>query len=275
MPDQPEVPEQPRTTVTVRDGVADVRLNRPAKLNAFDRGMFDALVATGEALAADNRVRAVVLSGEGRAFSAGLDLSMFGQMANPSSSVGQDLVGGRVAGPANRAQQAVWIWRALEVPVIAAVHGPALGAGCQLALGADLRIVAPDAQLSVLEIRWGLIPDMAGTYLLPRLVGPDVAKELLWSGRMVSGEEAVRIGMATRVADDPLAAALDLAGEIASKSPHAIRQGKRLIDASLDRGPEEQLLDEEKTMVSLIGSANQKEAVAAWFDKRPPAYSDV
>lgn len=273
----PEQPENPRTLVTVNDGVADVRLNRPAKLNAFDDAMFDALIATGEALANDPAVRAVVLSGEGRAFSAGLDLALFGEMASPEAEqLTARLTGGRHGGgSANRGQRAVWVWRELEVPVIAAVSGPALGAGLQLALGADLRIVAPDAKLSVLEIRWGLIPDMAGTYLLPRLVGVEVAKELTWTGRIVSGEEAVRLGLATRVAEDPRVAAMELARQLAKASPHAIRNGKRLLDASLDRGPAEQLADEERTIAALIGSPNQKEAVAAFFDKRDAAFSDL
>lgn len=268
-------PETPRVVVSVTAGVADVRLNRPEKLNAFDAAMFSGLVAAGERIKADRHVRAVVISGEGRGFSAGLDLSMFSLMAaGNGAGVVSDLTGSRQDGPANAAQRAVWVWRELEVPVIAAVHGPALGAGFQLALGADLRVVAPDASMSVLEIRWGLIPDMSGTYMLPRLVGPDVAKELTWTGRMVGGEEALRIGLATRLAEDPRASALELAATLAKASPHAIRQGKRLLDASPGRGPAEQLADEAATMASLIGSANQTEAVAAWFDKRDPSFSD-
>ena len=279
MSDQPQPDEQagtPRVTVAAAGGVADVRLNRPEKLNAFDRPMFDALVAVGEALAADRSVRAVVLSGEGRGFSAGLDLSMFATMVGPDSAeTGASLIGGRDRGPANHAQQATWVWHEMPVPVIAAVHGPALGAGFQLALAADLRIVAPDAKMSVLEVRWGLIPDMTGTFLLPRLVGIDVAKELTWTGRMVGGEEALRMGLATSVADDPRADALALARDLAAKSPTAIREGKRLLDASLARSPAEHLADEERTMVSLIGSPNQKEAVAAWFEQRPPVFGDA
>jgi enoyl-CoA hydratase/carnithine racemase len=269
-------PETPRVVVTVAAGVAEVRLNRPEKLNAFDAAMFTGLVAAGERLRADRQVRAVVISGEGRGFSAGLDLSMFAGMAGGDGArVVSELTGSRQDGPGNAAQRAVWVWRELEVPVIAAVHGPALGAGFQLALGADLRIVTPDASMSVLEVRWGLIPDMSGTYLLPRLVGPDVAKELTWTGRMVGGEEALRIGLATRLAEDPRAAALELAGQLAQASPHAIRQGKRLLEASLDRGPAEHLADEATTMASLIGSPNQTEAVAAWFDKRDPSFADA
>jgi enoyl-CoA hydratase/carnithine racemase len=170
-------------------------------------------------------------------------------------------------------QQACWVWQELEVPVIAAVHGPALGGGLQIALGADLRIVAPDAKLSVLEARWGLIPDMTGTVMLPKVVGLDVAKELTFTGRMVSGEEAVRLGLATRVADDPRAAAMELAADLAGKSPDALRHGKRLLNLSGTRPVAEQLLDERTTMASLIGSPNQVEATMAFFEKRAPRFS--
>ncbi|HET9689897.1 MAG TPA: crotonase/enoyl-CoA hydratase family protein [Acidimicrobiales bacterium] len=265
-----------RVVVDVDGGVADVRLARPEKMNAFDRQMFDDLVAAGESLKADRSVRAVVLSGEGRAFSAGLDLSIFGEMASGERG-GSSIISreGR-SGPANRGQQAVWVWRELEVPVIAAVHGHALGAGFQLALGADLRIVAPDAALSVLEVRWGLIPDMCGTWLLPRLIGPQAAAELFWTGRMVPGTEAVAMGLALRCADDPHAEALALARDIAARSPQSIAEGKRLLGLSTAPGRtvDEQLRDEERTMAALIGSPNQKEAVEAWFAKRPPAFTD-
>jgi enoyl-CoA hydratase/carnithine racemase len=171
-------------------------------------------------------------------------------------------------------QQTSWVWTELPVPVIAAVHGVALGGGLQVALGADIRIVAPDARLSVLEVRWGLTPDMTATWFLPRLVGPDVAKELTFTGRMVSGEEAARIGLATRVSESPLDDALALAREIASKSPTAVRGAKRLIDASLTRTAAEQFEDERKTIGSLIGSPNQVEAVTAYFEKRDPLFND-
>ena len=158
--------------------------------------------------------------------------------------------------------------------MIAAVHGVALGGGLQLALGADLRIVAPDARLSVLEIRWGMIPDMTGTWVLPRLVGIDVAKELTWTGRMVSGTEAAGLGLATRVADDPRAEALALAQTIATSSPDAIRTAKVLLEASLEAGPAEQFRAEAKLNGGLIGSANQKEAAVAFLEKRSPAFVD-
>ena len=162
----------------------------------------------------------------------------------------------------------------MAVPVIAAVHGVALGGGFQIALGADIRIVAPDVRMSVLEIRWGLIPDMTGTHMLPRLVPLDVAKELLWTGRMVSGEEAVTLGLATRVSDDPRRDALALAAEVAASNPFAIRAGKRLLNQSGQVSQGEQFRDEASTMASLIGTPNQVEAVQAYFEKRPPVFAD-
>jgi enoyl-CoA hydratase/carnithine racemase len=168
------------------------------------------------------------------------------------------------------------VWQELAVPVIAAITGPCLGGGLQIALGADIRIVAPDAKLSVLEMRWGLIPDMTGTWVLPRLVGDDVARELTFTGRMVSGAEAVALGMCTRVADDPRAAAMELAAEIAAKSPVAIRHAKRLLTLSTSPGRtvEDHFLDERTTMGSLIGSPENVEAVTAYFEKRDAVFSD-
>jgi enoyl-CoA hydratase/carnithine racemase len=262
--------------MSVEAGVADVRLNRPDKLNALDPAMFDALVDTGVRIASDPSVRAVVLSGEGRGFCSGLDFVSFQAMT--SSEGGSrvttrlgDRAGGRIT---THAQQAAFVWTELPVPVIAAVHGVALGGGLQIALAADLRIVAPDARLSVLEIRWGLIPDMTGTYMLPRLVALDVAKELTWTGRMVSGEEALALGLATRVSDDPLSAALTLAAELAASNPYAIRAAKYLLNQSGFVSSAQQFQDEARSMGSLIGTPNQVEAVSAYFEKRPPVFVD-
>lgn len=273
-----------RILLDVTDGIAHVRLNRPAKLNALDGALLAALVDAGESLKQDRRVRAVVLSGEGRGFCAGLDVATFEAMAGGGggTSSGQPAgsgtsrlgaigeTGGRIT---HLGQQACWVWQEVEVPVIAAVHGPALGGGLQIALGADLRIVDPDATLSVLEVRWGLVPDMTGTYALVRLVGLDVAKDLTFTGRMVSGTEAVELGLATRVADDPVAAALELAAELTRRSPDALRHGKRLLNLAGLRPPAEQFLDERETMASLIGSPNQVEATMAYVDKREPRFT--
>ncbi|MDX2168105.1 MAG: crotonase/enoyl-CoA hydratase family protein [Deltaproteobacteria bacterium] len=263
-----------RVSVTISGGVADVRLNRPEKLNALDRAMFEALAETGAGLKSDPSVRAVVLSGEGRGFCAGLDFASFMAMAGDADP-GASLLDRRSAdSPANFAQRAAWVWTELPVPVIAAVHGVAYGGGLQIALGADIRIAAPDAQLSVMEIKWGLIPDMSGTQTLRHLVRLDVAKELTFTGRVVSGREAAELGLVTRVAEDPRAAALAMAHEIAGKSPDAIRAGKHLLDQAPLVSVADGLRLEERLQRGLIGSANQLEAVAANMQKRPPVFRD-
>src|SRR5882724_217050 len=203
-----------RITVSMQDGVADVRLNRPEKMNALDSAMFEGIVETGAALARDRALRAVVVSGEGRAFCAGLDFGSFMGMANRERPA-RSLVDRDADSVANFAQRAAYVWTELPVPVIAAVHGVAFGGGLQIALGADIRFVTPDAQLSVMEIKWGLVPDMSGTQTLRRLVRLDVAKELTFTGRIVSGTEAERLGLVTRVMESPRDAALETAMEIA------------------------------------------------------------
>jgi enoyl-CoA hydratase/carnithine racemase len=272
-----------RISVTRSGGVADVRLNRPDKMNALDAEMFTALVETADSLATDGSLRSVVLSGEGRSFCAGLDFASFQGMADREPSDGGG--GGGNSGSASvlltgegrithKGQQAVYGWTELPVPVIAAVHGHALGGGIQLALGADVRIVAPDAKLSVAEIRWGLIPDMTGTQSLINLVGLDVAKELTFTGRNVSGEEAVALGLCTRLADDPHAEAMALATEIAEKSPHAVRAAKRLFNSAPKVTLADGFQSEREEIGRLIGSPNQLEQVTAFFEKRSPNFTD-
>jgi len=265
-----------RVTVEITDGVADVRLARPDKRNALDRAMFAALISTGERLKSDPGVRAVVLSGEGPDFCAGLDFGEF-QAMRDGREVGvlaaDDLP--PATGPARATgQRAAYVWAELPVPVIAAVTGNALGGGLQVALGADIRIVTADAKLSVLEIRWGLIPDMTGSQLLPELVGRDVAKELTYSGRIVSGTEAVQIGLATRVDPEPRLAALELARAIAGRSPHAIRAAKRLLDLAGRVDLQTGFAAEQQEIKALIGSPNQVEAVTAEFERRPPKFAE-
>ncbi|HZR83626.1 MAG TPA: crotonase/enoyl-CoA hydratase family protein [Candidatus Binatia bacterium] len=269
-----------RVTVSVDGGVADVKLNRPDKMNALDQAMFRALVDTGRALGRERAVRAIVLSGEGRAFCAGLDFASFMAMRGDESSgsgggaAAGDLLARRGEEPANFAQSAAWVWAAIPQPVIAAVHGVAFGGGLQIALGADIRIVAPDARFSVMEVKWGLVPDMSLTQTLRHVVRLDVAKELTFTGRIVSGHEAVELGLATRVADDPHAAAFELAREIAGKSPHAVRAGKRLLREAWVAPPAEGFALEESLQRTLIGSPNQIEAVAANLEKRAPSFRD-
>jgi enoyl-CoA hydratase/carnithine racemase len=262
-----------RITVEITNGVADVRLVRADKMNALDDAMFSALIETGERLKGEKGVRAVVLSGEGRAFCAGLDTSNFASMAGGGRS-DRLVATPRTPGGANRAQQAVMVWREIPVPVIAAVHGVAFGGGFQLALGADLRFVAPDARMSVMEIKWGLVPDMAGVVLLRALVRDDQFRDLTFSGRIFNGEEAHALGIATRVTADPRAEALAYAAEIAAKSPDAIRAAKRLLNLPAGATAAEILLAESVEQSALIGSPNQVEAVMANLEKRAPRFAD-
>ncbi|MET3494499.1 crotonase/enoyl-CoA hydratase family protein [Variovorax boronicumulans] len=260
------------------DGVVQLQLARADKMNALDPAMFDALIEAGEALCGDAAVRAVVISGRGKAFCAGLDMASFERMQQGAGAevlgegaAGADLVR-RTHGISNAAQQVAMVWRDVPVPVIAAVHGVAFGGGLQVALGADIRIVAPDTKLSVMEIKWGLVPDMAGMVLMRELARSDVVRELTFTGRIFSGEEALRIGFATRLSADPLDAALQMAHEIAGKSPDAIRAGKRLLNASLSQDAAQLLIAESVEQKALIGSANQIEAVKANIERRAPRF---
>lgn len=267
-----------RISVSIDNGVADVRLTRADKMNALDDAMFEALITRGQELAANPDVRCIVISGEGRAFCAGLDMGNFGKMADakpedaaPTGGAGR--LEQRTHGISNRPQYAVRVWREMPVPVIAAVHGVAFGGGFQVILGADMRYVAPDTKLSIMEIRWGLVPDMAGTQIMRHLAREDIVRELTYTGRVFSGEEALEYGFATRVEADPLAAALATAREIASKSPSAIEASKRLLSAAVYAGEEEGLVLESVEQDALIGSANQTEAVMSQLEKRDANYA--
>jgi enoyl-CoA hydratase/carnithine racemase len=269
-----------RIRVLRKDGIADVRLNRPDKMNALDPLMFEALVETGRDLADDRSVRVVVLSGEGRAFSAGLDMTSMAAIAGSgaagaaSTKPKRALFDRDASSPANFAQQTAWVWRDMPVPVVAAVHGVAYGGGLQIALGADIRFVAPDAKLSIRESYWGLIPDMAGSQLLRGLVRPDVAKELTFTARIFSGEEAFALGLATHLSNTPYEAAMELAREIAGISPDAIRAAKLLLNEAPLVSPAAGLQREEMLQRRLAGSPNQMEAVKANFEKRAARFSD-
>ncbi len=267
-----------RVEVTMSDGVADVRLVRADKMNALDAAMFEALVATSARLAQEKGLRAVVLSGEGRSFCAGLDMGRFAAMKEKGGNgvAGRERrdLSERTHGLANFPQQAVWGWRQLPVPVIAAIQGVAFGGGFQLALGADIRFLTPDARMSIMEIKWGLVPDMAGTPILASLVRDDILRELTFTGRIFSAQEAVSYGLATRICDDPRASAFELAREIAGKSPDAIRACKRMLNnLTVDPGPA--LLAESVEQMKLMGGPNQLEAVRANIDKRAPRFADV
>jgi enoyl-CoA hydratase/carnithine racemase len=258
-----------RVTIRFEKGVADVRLNRADKLNALDPAMFEGIERALAELRDMPGLRAVVLSGEGRAFSAGLDMA---SMASGGASAGKDLRD-RTHGPANIFQHVAWGWRELPVPVIAAVQGIAFGGGFQIMSGADIRIMRPDARLSIMELKWGLVPDMAGIALWRTLVRDDVLRELTYTHREFSGEEALRLGFATRLADDPHAEAMVLAREIANKNPDAIRAAKRLYSA-YSNDADRLLMAESVEQAGVIRTPNQVEAVRANMERRAPEFRD-
>ncbi|MDX4952716.1 crotonase/enoyl-CoA hydratase family protein [Delftia acidovorans] len=265
---------QERVRISVDHGVAEVTLARPDKMNALDPAMFDALIDALARLRDTPGLRAVVLHGEGRAFCAGLDMGSMAGIADGQQTADMTDLAARTHGMANRFQQICWGWRELPVPVIAAVHGVAYGGGLQLALGADIRLVADDARLSIMEIKWGLVPDMAGCALAAPLVRGDVLRELVYTGRIVPGPEAVALGLATRVSAAPLEEARHLARQIAASSPHAIRASKRLMQLSETASPADILLAEAQEQQALLGSSNQAEAVRAGLEKRVPVFKD-
>lgn len=265
-----------RVTVHIADGIADVRLNRPDKRNALDGEQFAAIERVGEELKSVPGLRVVVLSGEGESFCAGLDFAMFSGMAGdgePADRTGNpgELPDGRIT---HRGQQICWVWQELPVPVIAAVHGHALGGGFQIAMGADIRIAHPDTKWSVREVHWGLVPDMTGTFMLSRLVRSDVARELTYTARMVDGREAHELGLCTRLSDHPYEDAMALAREIAGRSPGAVRGSKTLFNHMFTDGAAEQFELERRLIGEQIGTKNQVEAIRSNLERRPPQFVD-
>lgn len=270
---------QDRISITITDHVADVKLIRADKMNALDGKMFGALNEASAELASNPDVRAVVLSGEGRAFCAGLDLSSLGGGGSTGSlgdsEAPDDGVGRlerRTHGDANSAQNAAWGWHTLPVPVIAAVHGVAFGGGCQVALGADIRIAAPGTRFSVMELKWGLVPDMSGFAILRGLVRDDVARELVYTARIFEADEAKELGIVTKISETPYEDAMEMARYIAGRNPDAIRASKRILNDAFDNTAAEVLLAESVEQDKIIGSKNQMEAVMAEMEKRPAKF---
>ena len=262
--------DEQRVAVEVSDHVAVVTLTRPDKHNALDVDMFEQIIGAADRLGSESGIRAVVLHGAGPSFCSGLDVVSIMAAVN-----GLDGLVGRVRGEVpNWFQRAAHAWLELPMPVIAALHGNCFGGGLQIALGADIRIAAQDTRLSVMEVKWGLVPDMSITRTLPRLVSIDVAKELTFTGRVFDGAEAARLGVVTRVADDPVSSARELAAEIAQRSPDAVRAAKRLYDESWTGDARRTLALEAELQLGLIGSPNQLAAVAAGFSAEPAEFVD-
>jgi len=257
-----------RVSIEFNDGIADVRLTRPDKMNALDPAMFAGIAEAIETLNGMAGLRVVVLSGEGRAFCAGLDMA---SMAGGGSDLSLDV---RSHGDANLFQQVAWGWRTLPVPVIAAVHGIAFGGGFQILSGADIRILAPGTRCSIMEMKWGIVPDMAGFALWRTAVRDDVLRELTYTAREFSAEEALAFGFATRLAEGAYGEAMTLARDIAGRNPHAVRAAKRLANLAAEAGAPAILAAESEEQALLLRSPNQIEAVMANMQKRPPRFTD-
>lgn len=257
-----------RVTTEIRDHVAHVTLNRPDKMNAVDPDMVAGIIAAGQALI-ESDVRAVVLSGAGNAFCAGLDVASFATLAGGDPEA---MIMARTHGDTNDYQEVSLIWRRIPVPVIAALHGVAFGAGLQIALGADIRIAAPQTRLAVMEMKWGLVPDMGGMVLLPQLARSDVIRQLTYTAQPIEAPQAEQWGLVTSLAENPLHAAQTLATEIAGKSPSAIRAAKRLIETAETAPRTQTLLAESREQADLIGKPHQMEVIAANMAGRPPKF---
>jgi len=261
-----------RIVVNIENNVATVMLNRADKHNAVDVAMFEALIETGKTLAETESLRAVILHGAGESFCAGIDVSVFAGKGIGASGAGN--LQARADSPANFYQSAAYVWRELPVPVIAALHGVVYGAGLQIALGADIRYATADARIAIMEIKWGLIPDMAISTTLPHLMGVDRAAEMAWTGKVVSGIEACEAGLVTAIQEDPLACAQELARTIAQKSPDAIRATKKLFNQAWKTEAAELLRLEAELQSRIMMSPNQMEAAQANAEKRTPEFGD-
>ncbi len=260
-----------RVQINIEAHVAEVTLNRPDKMNAVDLKMFTALGDAADKIANERSVRAVVLRGAGDNFCAGIDLSV---LSDSSLDFGAALATPVDPSPANVFQRAAYAWRELPMPVICAIHGVAFGAGLQIALGADIRYASPDARLSIMEAKWGIIPDMGMSATLRHLVPPDRAKELSWSARVFDSAEAEKMGLVTAVVDDPIKTSREFAASLAAKSPDAIRGIKSLVNQGWQASEADSLALEAHLQSGIIGGVNQREAAAANLGKRAPNFID-
>jgi len=268
-----------RITLTIEDHVAHVTLSRADKMNALDNEMFEAIPMVGEQLRSDPSIRVVIVSGDGGNFSAGLDKSNFSSILEKkgvSLEPGEPamVLANRTHGIANALQYVVWMWRELPMPVIAAIDGFCLGGGLQIALGADFRYARPDSQFSILEMRWGIVPDMGSTQIMRHMIRDDVIRELTYTARIFGAEQAKEWGFITEIVDNPLEHALNTAKQIAYKNPDAIQAAKKILEASNYQTAAEGLLMESVEQDDIMGTPNQIEAVMAELQKRKPTFKD-
>jgi enoyl-CoA hydratase/carnithine racemase len=258
-----------RVRIDIKDNVAEIRLCRSEKLNALDQRMFEAIVKSAAEIAVDETVRAIILSGEGKAFCAGIDLE---SLESLMSEEGKGRMLARTHGVANLYQQAAWAWRELPIPVIAVLQGVAFGGGLQIALGADMRFCEPKTKMSMMEVKWGIVPDMAGTILLRGLVREDVLRELVYTARIFEAAEAEQLGIVTKVCEDSYSTAMMIARSIARQSPRAVRAAKHLLNETQNSSSSEALLRESVKQFALLGGPDQREALLAYREKRDPTF---
>ncbi len=267
-----------RINLDVSEHIARVTLARPAKMNSLDPAMFEAILQVGEELRADQSIRVVVLDAEGDNFCSGLDkASIAGLMSpgeTPDGAIPLTKLETRTHGIANGPQYAAWMWRELPMPVIAAVQGITFGGGLQIALGCDMRYASAESQFSILEMKWGIVPDMSSSQVMRHLIPDDVIRELTYTARIFSAQDALKWGFITDIVDDPLAHAYSIAEQIVVKNPHAVRSAKRILDRAPYQTQAEGLLFESTEQDKILGTPNQIEAVMAQMEKRAPNYKD-
>jgi len=263
---------QDRVTVTLKNHIAEVALNRPDKMNALDMDMFHAIAQAGEDLKGNDDLRAVVLYGAGENFCAGIDTSVFGALVGDIENIRAQMLNPPEGEVANLFQKPAHVWQELEMPVIAVLRGAVFGGGAQIALGADFRFASADTRISIMESKWGLIPDMGITRNLPKLVRADQAKELMMTARVLNSDEALSMGLISRICDDPMAQARSFAATLATRSPEAMQGAKRLVEEAWSAPAARSLKLEATLQVEIIASENQIEAVMANVQKRPAKF---
>jgi enoyl-CoA hydratase/carnithine racemase len=241
----------------VKHHVAHVQMSRPDKHNGLDKDMMVELVHAAKTIRKNRAIRAVVLSGEGASFCAGLDFSYVAKNPGFIPPFFMKLPWRQE----NMFQRVGFCWRQIPVPVIAAIHGNCFGGGMQIALGCDFRFATPDAKLSIMEMKWGLIPDMSGTVQLSRLLPLDQAQLLTMTGKVIRGDEAQSIGLVTETKEDPIESAFELAHELATKSPDAISATKVLFRKVWKKDSRAALFWERWIQLKLLGRKNQRIAM--------------
>jgi len=262
-----------RVSIEIKDFIAEVALTRSDKMNALDPAMFAALAEAGESLKDRKDVRAVVLYGQGENFCAGIDTSTFGSMVATLDEVRKNLLNPPAGEAANGFQKPCYVWQELHVPVIAALQGVVYGGGAQLALSADFRFAHPDIRFSIMESKWGLVPDMGLSQNLPKLIRADQAKDLIMTARILDGAEAAAMGLVTRLTHSPLADARAYAAELVGRSPDAVQAAKRLVEETWTQDQGTGMKREAELQSRIIGFPNQIEAVMANMQKRPAKFT--